>query len=401
MEERKLNILIVHNYYKLPGGEGVVVENEKNMLKKHGHNVFLYTRDNKEIDNYSLFQKILLPFSYLFSIKTYKNIKRIISEKHIDIVHVHNTINIISKSVYYACFNTKTPVVQTIHNFRFLCPNGLFFRNRNICEDCVEGNLTCAIKHNCYRDSKLETLLSVINMKQMRRSKIFSKLNYICLTDFGKEKLLLLNDKMKNKIDESSIYIKPNFCFDINKKDVNSNRDNYYVYASRLEENKGIKFLLNAWKSIDNSKLIVCGSGELDNWCKSFIIENKVDNVEFVGNLEHDKLLDVISKSKGLIYPTRLYESFGLSIIEAYSVGTPVLVADFGNAGSLVKTGVTGFKYVYDNNESFLDAFKKINNSNLFKNAYDEYINNYSEELNYKRLTNIYNDVINKRNNDV
>lgn len=398
MEERKLNILIVHNYYKQPGGEGIVVDNEKNMLKENGHKVFLYARNNNEIDNYSIIKKILLPINYLFNIKTYIDIKKIIKQEKIDIIHIHNTINIISKSVYYAAIKCKVPIVQTVHNFRFLCPNGLFYRNKMVCEDCLNYGLKSAIQHKCYRNNLFETILSVINMKLMRKKNIFSYINFICLTEFNKIKLLEIN-RNKKLILKDSIFVKPHFILDKNLIELKNDRDNYYVCASRLDENKGIKFLFEAWKSIKDSILYICGSGDLLKWCQNFIKENNINNIVLVGNMEHNDLLELISKSKGLINPTRCYESFGLSIIEAYSVSTPVLVADFGNAGSLVKNGVTGYKYRYDDVNSFIENYKKLSNSHLYNYAYDEYLNNYTQEENYKQLINIYKQIINNYEN--
>lgn len=124
---QKQRILIVHNYYQVPGGEDTVVANEKKLLEKNGHKVILYSKSNSELKNMNIFQKLMLPVNIVFNFKTYKDIKKIIKDKHIDIVHVHNTLSLISQSVYYAAISCKVPVVQTVHNFRFLCPNATFY----------------------------------------------------------------------------------------------------------------------------------------------------------------------------------------------------------------------------------------------------------------------------------
>ncbi len=133
-----MNILIVHNYYQVPGGEDTVVNNEKHLLEANGHNVVLYTRNNSEIKNISKLKKILLPFSALFSMRTYFEVRQIIKENNIDVVHVHNTLTLVSPSVYYSALSCKVPVVQTIHNFRLMCPGATLYRNGHICEDCVK-----------------------------------------------------------------------------------------------------------------------------------------------------------------------------------------------------------------------------------------------------------------------
>ena len=133
MSDTKQKVLIVHNYYQIPGGEDTVVVNEKKLLEDHGHEVVLYTRHNAELKTFSKIQKLLLPFSTIFSRKTYREVKTLIKNEKIDIVHVHNTLNLVSPSVYYAAFHCKVPVVQTIHNFRLLCPGATFFRGGQIC----------------------------------------------------------------------------------------------------------------------------------------------------------------------------------------------------------------------------------------------------------------------------
>ena len=134
---QKQRVLLVHNYYKIPGGEDTVVENERRLLEEHGHEVYFYSRSNSEMETFSVVQKVCLPLTSLFSLRTYREVKKLIHEKNIDIVHVHNTLNLVSPSVYYAAFACKKPVVQTIHNFRLLCPAATFLRNERICEDCV------------------------------------------------------------------------------------------------------------------------------------------------------------------------------------------------------------------------------------------------------------------------
>ena len=104
MSERNPKVLIVHNYYQIPGGEDTVVANEKKLLEDHGHEVILYTRHNSELKTLSKIQKLLLPISTIFNFQTYKDVKKIIREEKIEIVHVHNTLNLISPSVYYAAF---------------------------------------------------------------------------------------------------------------------------------------------------------------------------------------------------------------------------------------------------------------------------------------------------------
>lgn len=383
----KQTVLIVHNYYQIPGGEDTVVANEKQMLEEHGHKVVLYSRNNSELKEMNKFKKALLPVTTIFNPRTYKDIKQIIKKEHIDIVHVHNTLSLISPSVYYAAMACKVPVVQTVHNFRLLCPGATFYRDGHICEDCVEHGLRCAVKHSCYRGSKVQTLACVINTMVHRRTGIYGKINYICLTEFNKDKLLNLKG-----IDPKKVFVKPNFVESIGDFVPEEKRSNQFIYAGRLDKLKGIDILLKAWKKmgIDAPKLIVCGTGPLEDWSKEFLAKNEV-NVELRGLISNIEARQLIANSKALILPTRWYEGFPMSIVEAYSVGTPVICSDLGNTASVVVEGVTGYKFKTDSAKELINTVQKSNG--MCESALDVYTKKYTADKNYEMLTDIYGSV--------
>lgn len=211
----KQKVLIIHNYYQIPGGEDTVVANETKLLQDNGHEVILYTRSNNEIKTMGILKKLLLPFITIYNPRSSADIKKIIKNEKINIVHVHNTLNLISPSVWYAAVRSGVPVVQTVHNFRLICPNGMLYRDGHVCEDCLQKGLTCAVKHGCYRNSKIQTLILTVSALIHRATGIYGKINFICLTEFNKEKLLLINKK-KMIIHPARVFVKPNFTFSDN-----------------------------------------------------------------------------------------------------------------------------------------------------------------------------------------
>lgn len=388
--ERKKNILIVHNYYQIPGGEDTVVANEKKMLEDHGHKIVLYSRNNSELKRISKLQKLMLPFTTVFNPRTYRDIKRIIKSEQIDIVHVHNTLNLISPAVYYAARAMKVPVVQTIHNFRLLCPGATFYRDEHICEDCVGHGLRCAVKHSCYRGSKIQTLACVISTCFHRMTRIYAKINYICLTEFNKSKLLEFK-----QIKPEKVFVKPNFVVNEASFVPKESRKNQFVFAGRLDKLKGVDILFETWKRMgDNApKLVVCGTGPMEEWCKEFIRKNQV-NIElkgFVPNIETQKL---IANSKALVLPTQWYEGFPMSIVEAFCVGTPVICSDIGNAGGIVIEGITGTKFESSSVDKMKQAVHRLQTyPEIYKTTFKAYCDNYTKQQNYQQLRNIYGDL--------
>lgn len=399
-----MNILIIHNYYQIPGGEDTVVANEKKLLENYGHKVSLYSRDNSELNKMHFFKKLFLPFTTVFNLHTYMDIRNIIKKQKIEIVHVHNTLSLISPAVYYASLSRKVPVVQTIHNFRLLCPGATFYQNGHICEDCVVKGLKCAVKHRCYRGSKLQTLACVISMKLHRMIGIYRYLNYICLTEFNKEKLLKLE-----QINADKVYVKPNFTFDIekdalkfqsNSPDALMNRIRQYVFVGRIERMKGIDILLQAWKQLEiiegenTPRLIVCGIGPMEKWCEKYIDENNLRTVEMRGFVPNREIQKIMANSRALILPTQWYEGFPMVILEAYSVGTPVICSDLGNAGSIVVNEVTGLKFRYDEPKDLVHKIRVFEDRPFIVNSKSS--SQYSVTENYFQLMEIYQDVINQ-----
>lgn len=389
VDKKKQNILIVHNYYQIPGGEDTVVANEKKMLEKHGHKVILYSRNNSELNKMPRWKKLGLPFTTIFNLRTYREVKRLIKMEHIDIVHVHNTLNLVSPSVYYAARVMKIPVVQTIHNFRLLCPGATFYRDGHICEDCVKKGLMCAVGHNCYRNSKVQTLACVINTKIHRMTGIYEKINYICLTTFNKEKLLQLK-----RIKADRIFVKPNFVEVVTDKIIPCDkRENQFIFAGRLDKLKGIDILYKAWKQMGATapKLVICGIGPLEKWCKKYLIDYPNSNIEMRGLISNIEARRLIANSKALILPTQWYEGFPMSIVEAFSVGTPVIVSNLGNAGSLVVEGITGAKFKPDSQDALIQAVKRLSRyPNICQTTFEQYKKLYTETSNYMTLIKIY-----------
>ena len=385
MSEKKQKILIVHNYYQIPGGEDTVVANEKRLLEEHGHEVVLYTRHNSELKDYSKIQKLLLPISTVFNFQTYQEVKSLIKSEKIDIMHVHNTLNIVSPSVYYAAFACKIPVVQTIHNFRLLCPGATFFRDGQVCEDCLSKGLVCAVKHQCYRGSKIQTLACVLSAWLHRFAGTYKKLNYICLTEFNKIKLLHLKQLKKEQI-----FVKPNFVKKAETLIPYGERKNQLIYVGRLEEIKGIDVLLEAWKHLGEQapELFLCGKGPLETWAKEFIEKNHLNKVTVMGFVPNEEVRKMIGESKALILPTQVYEGFPMTIAESYACGTPVIGSDLGNTGSLIEDGVSGYKFPPKSSEKLAEAVLQLMDN--FTGVNEEIIGKYSSDSNYKKLREIY-----------
>lgn len=391
----KKKVLMVHNFYQIGGGEHTVYKNEVNMLRENGYEVVEYTRSNDELKQSKL-KLLLLPFTTIWSIKTYREVKKIIKEQNIEIVHCHNTFPLISPSVYYAARKKKVPVVQTIHNFRFLCPGAIFYRDGRICEECREKqNFKSALKHKCYRNSKIQTLVVTLMLKIHRRLGTYSKINYIFLTDFNRQKFDKLID-----INGSNVFVKPNFVKNTIEVEAKSEVEKTFVFASRLEESKGIKYLLKQWLNLPKDyELHIYGDGPLEDYVKKEI--KNIPNIKYLGFQKQGVIFEDMKNSMAMIFPSLLYEGYPMIIAESMAIGCPVLSSNLGNEGDIVSTSKGGVTFNPEMKNDFVNAIDEIvkNNKELRKNALLYYKDFLSKEKNYTIQNNIYEKIIEQCNN--
>lgn len=386
-EGNKERVLLVHNYYQIGGGEHTVFENEKRLLKENGHYVVEYTRDNADL-NHSLLKKLLLPFTTVFSLKTYREVKRLIRSEGIDLVHCHNTFPLISPSVYYAARRCGVPVIQTVHNFRFICANGVLSREGMPCMTCLKNGLGCALANRCYRNSCLQTFVLVNMLWIHRLVGTYQKIWYIFLTDFNREKFkLLLGDWLDYQ------FTKPNFEY-IEPTDQDEPRENAYVYIGRLEKEKGIDFLLKAWESETERELYIFGNGMLQDTVEKACCKNS--RLHKMGFQSREIIMKYLRQARGMIFPTDLYEGFPMTIIEAFAAGTPVICSDIGNGADLIRKYNAGVPFLVRDLDSFHTAVSKVeeNFSEFSTKARKAYVENFTPEKNYSILKTIYGTVI-------
>lgn len=399
-------VLIIHNEYRIAGGEDTVAANEEKLLAEHGHRVIVYKRSNKELDNYTGIKKLLLPFTSVFSLRSYREVKKLIEDNYVDVVHVHNTLTLVSPSVYYAAFRCNVPVVQTMHNFRLLCPGGSFFMedegNGHICEQCVSKGLSCAVRNSCYRHSKAQTIVSAAVLKIHRMLGTYKKINFICLTEFNRYKLLMLNNGRKKIINPARVYVKPNFTYDLAEtmgklSDTHGSiSGRYYVYVGRLEKLKGTELLVDAFAKLPDRKLVIMGNGPLEETLKKRIADNGYKNIVMAGRVTGEDYVKFLGGAQAVISSSQCYETFGMSIAESYSLSVPAIAGDIGNIGDIVKEGVTGIHFQYDSPDALIGAvksFETMNRDGLAANARRYYEDNLTPQSNYDRLKAIYDDI--------
>jgi len=384
-----MNILVVHNYYKIRGGEDAVFENESAELEKRGHKVIKYIRRNAEIDKFNFIQKLLFFPRSIYNFKTVRDLKKILKNEQIDVAQIHNVFPLISPSIYRYLKKKGIKTVQTIHNYRFLCPNGLFFRNGEVCELCRGGYFSNAVKYKCYKDSKIFSLLYSaiikLNYKTFRR---FID-GYIALTDFTKIKLI------DSGFDEDKIYIKANGMVD--KCPAVLENKNYFLYVGRLSKEKGIDFLLKSFSNMKDKNLIIAG-----DYSKSTEYYEKYKdrpNINFFGFADEAQKQTLINESLAVIVPSICYDNYPIALVEAFRAGITVVGSSIGGIPFIIKDEENGLIFQPNNFKQFKEKIERVWNDNDYRNklnagARKTFLEKMEFSKNITILEDIYKDIL-------
>jgi glycosyltransferase involved in cell wall biosynthesis len=334
-----MRILMVHNYYQQWGGEDESTEQELQLLQRHGHEVRLYFRHNDEIKTFSSLRKGLLFFEPTWSLRSYRETKHIVREFKPEIAHFQNFFPLVSPSAYYACAESGVPVVHTLRDYRLLCPIGWFVRNGEVCEACLAHSLWRGVLYGCYHGSRIQTASIALMLVAHRLLKTWlRKVDvYIALTEFSRRKFI------EGGLPKSKIFVRPNFL----DKDpgLGGPIREYALFVGRLSPEKGLVTLLEAWRDLPDVPLKIIGDGPLRSWIEEYIVQNELGQIELVGFVPLQRVLQYLQKALFLVMPSVWYETFGRTIIEAYATGTPVIASRLGAMVDLVEEGETGFLF--------------------------------------------------------
>ena len=377
-------LLIVHNSYQHRGGEDIVVEAEVELLRQHGHEVELFLRNNDEIGNIG---RVALTAQTLWSATTVKAFKTIVQTFKPDLVHVHNTFPLISPSLYWAAAEAKVPVVQTLHNFRLLCPQAMLLRAGKVCEDCVGKLPWRGIVRGCYRESVMHSaVLGGALMLHRALGTYQERVGcYIALTEFGRQKFI------EGGLPPELIRVKPNF---VESPLIRTHvKRQGFLFVGRLSTEKGVGILANAMSCMPGLRCEVIGAGPGEEMLAD------IPGVLMSGWQKGDRVFERMQAARALVMPSICYEGFPRTLVEAFAAGLPVIASRLGAMAALIKDGHTGLLFDPGN---AADLAAKLQWAHSHPERMDamglaaraEYEAHYTPEKNYTMLMEIYADTI-------
>lgn len=383
-----MKILLVHSFYTQKGGEDAVFYQEAALLGQLEEVRVL------EFYNKKGWRGAIQFLFSIWNITAAKKLRHLINEFNPDVIHVHNTHFAIGPIAIRVAKKKNIPVILTLHNYRLLCPSATLLFNGNIFMDSVNAVFPWkAIKNKVYRNSFYQTFWLAFIIWFHKKIGTWQMVNrYIVLTDFAKQ--LFINSSLgvpENKFSVKSNFVKP-------PVDIPLLRNNSFLFVGRLSEEKGIKVLLETFKLV-KYKLRIAGDGPLKDMVLNASAKNA--NIQYLGSLNKKEIELAMQQCTALVFPSIWYETFGLVIIEAFSLGTPIIASDIGSPVQLIQNGINGLLFKVGNTTDLknkLDDWQALNNlqkERFQNNAFIAYKTKYTPEENKAQLINIYSNTFN------
>ena len=327
-------VLQVHTRYRQAGGEDLVVEAEKQLLEEAGIAVRQVIFDNADLqESKSLVGDLGLAMSAIWSRAAARRVTAAIVAGRPDVVHVHNTFPAASPSVFSAAVAQGVPVVQTLHNYRLICPAATAFRDGRACTDCVGRALPWpAVAHACVRGSRQQSLVAVATSTLHRARGTFARdiARYISLTSFQREMMI------EGGLPDDRICVIPNFL-EPDPGIGGASREGV-LFVGRLAREKGIEVLLDA-AAILPGVVRVVGTGPLASLAQR---AGARGDIAYLGSRSRSSVGEEMRRALALVLPSIWFEGFALVVLEAFASGTPVIASRIGSLAEVIEDGVTG-----------------------------------------------------------
>jgi glycosyltransferase involved in cell wall biosynthesis len=398
-----VKVLVAHTRYRQRGGEETVVDAECALLEQAGIDVVRHERDNEELGEMS---RRRAAADTIWSSRARRELQDVVAHHEPDVVHFHNTFPLMSPAAYGAARASGAAVVQTLHNYRLVCPNALLLRDDRPCTTCVGKRVAWAgVRHACYHDSRAQSgvIAAMLAFHHARRTFRTEVDAFIALTDFGKDIMV------RGGFPGERIHVKPNFL----RRDMEMSGSSdvalperpYVLFVGRLAREKGIDLLAAAWRSVaatnPDAHLVVVGDGPYADVVHELAQEHP-RAVTLTGALPPHQVAAYMRGAQALVMTSTWYETFGMTAIESFAAGRPVIAPGHGAIGSIVDPGVTGWHYApgdaHELAQVILEVFGDFQQAGLRgMAAADCFHAEYTAEANLPALLDVYQTAIERR----
>lgn len=408
-----MKILLIDNFLYRRGGAEVVFLNTGDLLKCKGHDVIYFSQQWSEnlpwqyehvfpegVDTQTsgFLKRIQGVGNYFFNKEAAHKLEKLIIECQPDIAHLHLFWGGISGSIFRVLEKYKIPIVHTAHDYRMVCPAYAFKNSNNeICEQCEGRKFYHCIRNRCSKGSLPMSTLMCLEM--YFRNCFFNPIahidSFMFVSDFSYNKHLQYEPQFAEKHCVTMYNFQDASVLNSVEKGL-CTHDSYYLYYGRLSHEKGLPILIQTFADMPELSLKIVGAGPIEKDLKDICAEKQACNIEFLGYKTGDELFDIIRRAKFVCVPSECYENNPMTIIESYTLRTPVIGSDLGGIVEIIDDGVTGYKFVPSDMVSFKDAIARAEimtaeeYAEMKDNAEKFAKQHFDKEVYYSKLLDLY-----------
>ncbi len=374
-----MKILEINKFYYIKGGSERHYFDVINLLKKEAYEVIPFSMKNEKnvnsdhdkyfIDNidYSKFSLKNI-INIFWNFEATRKLKKLIKEEKPDVAHLHNIAHQISPAIIKALKKNNIPVIQTLHDYKIVCPAYTAFRNGQACMKCKGGKYLNCVKNKCHKNSFSKSLL--MTLESYLHNRIFKA--YDIIDYFIAPSEYLKNTHVKFGIPAEKIIVLNNFISEDNlPKNISSKEkeDDYFLYFGRLSNEKGIGLLVDVFRDLDdNYKLKLVGDGPMRDELKRQIEkENLQEKIELLGYKKGDELINLIQNAKAVLLPSICLENMPYSMLEAMYLGKVLIASETGGIPEIIKDGENGFLFRMGSKQDLIQRIKSLDSYDLVK----------------------------------
>ncbi|MET8540981.1 glycosyltransferase [Kitasatospora sp. NPDC004799] len=392
-----MHVLVVHNRYSSaqPSGENRVVDEEVGLLRAAGHRVDLFERRSDTIAARSLLGKAAVPFLVPWNPAVRTELAARLRAERPDVVHVHNVFPLLSPAVLAGCADAGVPVVATLHNYGQVCPPGTLHRDGRPCTECVGSAAALpAVRHGCYRNSRLATVPLAVGLTVNRRRWWSGVERFFCISAAQREVLV------RSGMPAERLVVKHNFVPDPDARRTGGGE--HLLFLGRLAEAKGVRLLMAAWDELAarggvGVPLVLAGAGPLEREVAAWAAGR--EDVRQVGLYDPEQCRRAVARAVAVVAPSVAQETFGLVVAEAMAAGVPAVAAGHGAFVELVEDGVTGLLHTPGDAASLASCLRRITagpdgNREMGRAARRRYEQGFSPAVGLERLVEGYRSAI-------
>jgi len=411
-----MKILMINKYYFVKGGSERYLFDLKELLEKNGHEVIpfamtdeqnfdspynSYFVDHVEYDKLSGIKKLHNAARIIYSFHARKKIEALIEAVKPDVAHLHMIDHQLSPSILDSLGKYNIPAVQTVHQYKLVCPNYRFYieHKNEVCERCLGGKFYHPILTRCHKNSLAASSLIAIEAYFHSIRKTYQKNIQLFHTPSAFMKQMLV----KGGIDEHKV--QHHFLVTwLDQFPFSPIYEDYFVYLGRLSHEKGVLTLLKAMTQVKRSRLILIGDGPERASLEAFARDNRIQNVDFVGYKNKPEVKELMSRASFSIIPSEWYENSPLVIYEAFSMGKPVIGATIGGITEFIEPEKDGLHFEPGNDRQLADRINSLldNRSKIVtmgRNARDKAERNFGPEEHYRWILGVYEQLISDNKN--